>query len=262
MEPTSPGVETPPALPPERRSSLVARLVNVFAAPGEVFEEVKTTPPAAANWLVPTILLAVVGLVSTLLVGSLASVKHQKLAMNEAFLQKMVAAGKMPQDAADKARAKAEEGGGSQGILEAAGAPFGAFISVFWSALILWLGSLVLRSRFSYSRALEIAGLAGMITLLGVIVKTLLILATGNMFAAPSPGLLLKDFNPLGNTWHGILSVFDLIGIWALGVKACGLARLAGVSFTRAAVWVFGVWLALTTVMIGVGLAVKRLMGL
>lgn len=257
MEPTSPGVETPP----DQRSSLVARLMNVFAAPGEVFDEVKATPPATANWLVPTILLALVGVASTLLVSSLDSVKRQKLAMQEAVLQKMVSAGKMPQEAADKAMAKADAGGGTRMIFEAVAAPVGAFISLFWSALLLWLGSIVLRNRFGYSRALEIAGLAGMIALLGVIVKTLLILATGNMFAAASPGLLLKNFDPLGNPWHGILSVLDLFGLWALGVKSCGLARLAGVSFTKGATWVFGVWLALTALMFVVGLAAKRLMG-
>jgi hypothetical protein len=85
---------------------------------------------------------------------------------------------------------------------------------------------------------------------------------TGNMFAGVTPGLLVKDFDPMNNTVHGVLSVLDLIGFWVMGVKALGLARLANISFIRAAVWVFGIWLVLTGAMFAIGLAVKRLMGL
>ena len=48
MEPTP----TDPTLPAPA-SSLAARLTNVFVSPGEVFEEVKVSPPTVSNWLVP-----------------------------------------------------------------------------------------------------------------------------------------------------------------------------------------------------------------
>jgi len=60
--------ETPPALPPELpasqppTTSLAARLMNVFAVPGEVFDEVKASAHSAGNWLLP----ALVGSVSVL----------------------------------------------------------------------------------------------------------------------------------------------------------------------------------------------------
>ncbi len=61
--------EPPPLGTPAPTTSLAGRLLNVFAAPGEVFEEVKATPPSVANWLVPVIIYAVVGAISVCMVS-------------------------------------------------------------------------------------------------------------------------------------------------------------------------------------------------
>ena len=45
-------------------------------------------------------------------------------------------------------------------------------------------------------KAVEVAGLSNMILALSVIVKTLLVLIAGNLFASPSLALLVKDFDP------------------------------------------------------------------
>ena len=52
--------QEPPPAPPAPATSLVARLLNVFAAPTEVFEEIKTSRSTTANWLVPALITAVV----------------------------------------------------------------------------------------------------------------------------------------------------------------------------------------------------------
>ena len=263
MDQTPPSVEMPPLPPAAPSSSLVSRLLNIFASPGEVFAEVKASPLSQANWLVPTVLLAVAGVLSALIISAQPAIKRQKQAMGEAVIQKMVDSGKMPKEAAEKAMNSPDAGSGIKTVLEAAMAPVGIFISLFWSALIVWLGGLVLGAggRFGYMRAVEIVGLASMIGLLGLVVRTLLVVTTGNMFAGVTPGLLVKDFDPMNNTVHGVLSVLDLIGFWVMGVRACGLAKLANISFLKAAVWVFGIWLVLTGAMFVIGLAVKRLMG-
>ena len=52
--------EAPPEAPPPPAMSLVGRLLNVFATPGDVFQEVKAAPETAANWLVPALILIAV----------------------------------------------------------------------------------------------------------------------------------------------------------------------------------------------------------
>jgi hypothetical protein len=103
-------------------------------------------------------------------------------------------------------------------------------------------------------------GLAGMISVLGLIVKTLLIVMMGSLFAGPTPALFLKKFDAM-NTGHGVLAALDVFAIWALAVQAYGLAKLTGASYAKAAAWVFGVWLAIAGGLFGVGLVIRKAMG-
>jgi hypothetical protein len=92
-----------------------------------------------------------------------------------------------------------------------------------------------------------------MIGVLEAIVRTLLILVMGNLFAAPSLALLVKDFNPQ-NPMHSLLALVNVMTIWILAVRTIGLARLARVSIAKAAVWVVGIWAGYTGLFWGLGM--------
>ena len=141
------------------------------------------------------------------------------------------------------------------------GPVFAAFISPFFGGLILWLvGSFALKGPFPYMKAVEVAGLSNMILALGVIVKTLLILITGNLFASTSLALAVKDFDPQ-NSVHSLLTMMDVMVLWLLTVRSIGLARLSGASVGKAALWIFGIWIAFTGAIIGFGAAVRAVFG-
>ena len=57
--------------------SLAGRLLNVLAAPGEVFDQVKTAAPSTGNWLTPALLLIAVSWLGTWLVFSQEGLRHQ-----------------------------------------------------------------------------------------------------------------------------------------------------------------------------------------
>ena len=109
-------------------------------------------------------------------------------------------------------------------------------------------------------KAVEVAGLSNMILALSVIVKTLLILITGNLFASPSLALMVKDFDPQ-NSVHSLLAMMNVMVFWLLTVRSIGLARLSGASVGKAAVWIFGIWIAFTGTLIGLGAAVRAAFG-
>jgi len=115
------------------------------------------------------------------------------------------------------------------------------------------------KSQFPFMKAIEVAGLANVITVLEAIVKTLLILVTSSAFATPSLALLIKDFDPQ-NPSHGALSAVNVMTFWFLAVVAIGLARLAGAATGRAVVWVFGVWALYRGLLVGLGFALKAIM--
>ncbi|HKI69933.1 MAG TPA: hypothetical protein VKA67_10115, partial [Verrucomicrobiae bacterium] len=66
--PESPPPASQPAPPKPAHTSLAARLLNVFATPGDVFAEVKASGPCTANWLVPVLFSALVGVFSAIVI--------------------------------------------------------------------------------------------------------------------------------------------------------------------------------------------------
>jgi len=247
--------------PPRPASSLFSRMTNIFAAPGEVYDEVKASPPSTANWLAPALLFILVSWVGAWLVLSQDTVKQQLSDITSKAIEKQIEKSRVPKAQAEAARQAGEKWGSiGMKVSMVAGPVFVAFASPFWWGLILWLGAKVLKKNPDFMKAVEVAGLANMIVALEAIVRTLLIVSTGNLFASPSPVLLIKEFDP-NNTLHGILAAFNLVVLWALAVKSVGLARLCGVSFGRAAAWVFGIWAAYTAFFIGLGVAIRAVTG-
>ena len=59
-----------PETPPPPSTSLFSRLTNVFVAPADVFDEIKSSKPTTANWIVPLVLAMIAGVIYTLVVFS------------------------------------------------------------------------------------------------------------------------------------------------------------------------------------------------
>ena len=261
--------ETPPAAVPESqpettaRSSVWARMVNVFAAPGEVFAEVKAGPPCAANWLAPVLLFIVVGWLGAWLTLSQESIKHQSSDIQERALQKQVESGKITKEQADQGRDAMEKFGMIQKVIGGAVGPvFAGFATLFWWAFLVWLlGAVILKRTFTFMQATEVVGLASMIGALGGVVKTLLVVIMGSMFAGANLAMLVKEFDPL-NTWHGVLAMVDLFALWAVALRAVGLAKLSGISTARSLALLFGLWVAGNGLLVGFGLLIRRLFGM
>jgi hypothetical protein len=232
--------------------SLGGRLFNVFATPGDVFQEVKNAKVSTANWLVPALILIVVSWVASAVIFSQPAITHQLSEMTDKAIQKQVEQNKMSEQDADRARAMGEKWAGISTKIAAAFIPvFAGFVTPFFWGLIVWLvGAKVLKGDFPYMKAVEIVGLGNMINVLDAIVKTLLIVGLGNLYASASLMLLLKEFDP-ESTVHALLALVNVMTFWLLAVRGIGLARLSGVSFAKAVAWVFGVWAAYTGLLIG-----------
>ena len=201
--------------------SLGGRLFNVFATPGDVFQEVKTAKPSTANWLVPALILIVVSWVASALVFSQPTITHQLSEITDKAIQQQVDKNKMSEQDADRARAMGEKWAGISTKIGAAIVPvFAGFATPFFWGLIVWLvGAKVLKGDFPYMKAVEIVGLANMINVLDAIVKTLLIVGLGNLYASASLVLLVKEFDPQ-NTVHSLLALVNVMTFWLLAVRA------------------------------------------
>jgi hypothetical protein len=263
MEQTPPvsGLQSPS--PPPPAMSLAARLFNVFAAPGEVFEEVKSARAATANWLVPVLISSVLGAVSAFIIYSQPAVVQQIHDQQTQMYDKQVQVGKMTQIQADQAAEMAEKFSGPTmlALFGSIGVVFDNFALLFWWAFVLWLlARFYLKVPLDYLKLMEVVGLAGMIGALAVVVKTLLIVVTGNLYAAPGLILLVKKFDP-HNPVHYLLALADVMMFWLLAVRSIGLAKLTGVSFGKAAVPIFGIWAVIAALLTGFALAMLAISG-
>ena len=251
----------PAAEPKPPSTGLWSRLMNVFAAPGEVFEEVKTSAPSTGNWLVPVLILIVAGMISSLVIFSQPDIVQQIHEQQQKAFDKQISAGKMTQAQADQATAMAEKFSGPTmlTIFGCVGSVTTGFASLFWTAFVLWLiARFYLKVPVGYMKLLEVAGLAAMIMALAAVVKTLLIVVTGNLYAALSPLLLVKHFDPR-SPLHNFMTLLDVMVFWLLAVRSVGLAKLTGATFGRTAVAVFGVWFVISGLMIGFSLAMQAI---
>jgi hypothetical protein len=237
-------------------TSLLSRLFNVLAAPGEVFEEVKNSKPSAANWLVPALILAVAGIISTFVIFSQPVIIQKLHEQQVAVMDQQVKDGKITQAQEDQALPMMEKftGPGMLKIFGAVGAVIGSFVHVFWWAFVLWLmASLVLKIKIPFIKAAEIAGLAAIILVLGAIVATLLTVITGKLGATPGPALAISDFD-LKNKLHMLLAALNVFNLWVVVTSASGLSRLTSVSFGKSLLIVAIYWLAFTLLLVGIGL--------
>jgi hypothetical protein len=94
MEDLPPVVDNPPDQI-EAKMSLGARLLNVFAAPGEVFEQIRDRAVSPSNWVAPALLLLAVGWLGSLLVFGQPSIMQQIKQMSDQSLDKQVQSGKL-----------------------------------------------------------------------------------------------------------------------------------------------------------------------
>ncbi len=209
--------------------------MNVFAAPGDVFEELKGKLPKVSNWLVPALLFVLVGIVSAVVMFSRPTIQQQIREQQAKKMDELVKAGKMSQADADRALEMTEKFTGPT-MMAAFGiffAAIGAFLRLLWWALLLWLAARwVLQRNPGYLKMLEVAGLGSMIVVLGAVVTVLLTAISGRMFMTPSLALLVNEFDVARKT-HLLLAAVNVFYLWQMVVFAIGLSKLTDVPFGR-----------------------------
>jgi Yip1 domain len=241
---------------PAPAMSLAGRLMNIFAAPGDVFDEIKAAPPRAANWLVPVLLTIVVGVISCFVIFAQPGVRESIHEQQVKALDQRVKQGKMTQAQEDQALQMMDRFTGPTmlAVFGSFGVAVNSFIAIFWWALLLWLfGRWFLKTQFPYMKAVEVVGLASMIILLGLVLTTLLSACLGRLYATPSLGLLVSNFDPT-RRGHLLLGAVNPIYFWHTGLLALGLAKLSAVPAAKAAAIVFGYWILAELLLIAVGL--------
>ena len=212
---------------PPVSTSLGEKLLSIFVSPGEVFDEVIGAPRAMANWRVPTLLLCLAGTIS-LPISNGADTANA--------IRQLAEAGAV-------SKAQAEMLAGGWPLVASLTVCLTGFAGTLWAAFVLWfMGRVFLKVRFSYLKTLEVVGLIGIILVLGTVITSLLIAASGDAAARPSLSLLADKLDA-SHPFRQVLDTLNVFQLWTTTVLAIGLSRLSAISFKEAAFWVFGYWL-------------------
>jgi hypothetical protein len=225
-------------------ASLWARLFNVFAAPGELFESLRESQPAHVNWLVPLLLSMASGVLFTVVVFSQPDIVAAMRAQQEAALMERVQAGRLSPEQAEQALAAMNRFTSPQMLmfLGSVGAIIGGAIFFVVVSLLTWLlTAKLLKGGTGLLKAFELAGLASMVYVVGSLLTMTLVLLKGDIQAGLNLALLIERFDPT-NTAHQGLAALDAVTIWYLAVLSLGASQLTHRRFGAAAIWVFGSW--------------------
>lgn len=206
-------------------------MMNVFAAPADAYEGIRTSPARASVWVVPMIVVILLSCVYTWIMFSNEAIKTQFMDARREALQEQVQSGKIRQDQADAGMDQMEKAGGMMIVGGIIAVAVITPIMLFVIALFLWLiGKFALKADLGYGKYLELWGSSQWIGVLGTIVTILLMVGLGSMYATPSGALgILGSFKP-HNTTHKLLASINVFLIWQLIVVGIGMAKYAGKS--------------------------------
>ncbi len=238
--------------PPVAPMSFTEKLTNIFASPGELFDNVRSTASTPSNWIVPLIIFILVAFgTSQLLMNnpSLASqLKAQISAQTEKRLQEAVQKGQLTAEAADQQREAAERFSqpGSIFMMLGTGVSLLIFIpaGMFLVGLVYWLlGKTVMKATTPYMKVIEVIGLTFFIGCLESIVTSIMAIGFDKLHAGPNLALLVLDTFSAENKIHLLLSKVNVFTFWDLGVVSIGLSRLFMKDLTKVLVLVFALWI-------------------
>lgn len=196
---------------PQAEVSVVGRIVRVFYAPSATFEAV-AEQRSAADWLLPTIIVAVVIFVSTYLTSPI------------------YVAETMEQVPADQ---RVPGTGDAMRISGLIAAPVMTFVTLFIGAAIYLLVGKLLGGLLGYGQCLAIVAYTSLISIPQHIVKTPLVLANETMKVQIGLGMFLSE--EAQKSFAGaLLSFIDPFVVWMVVVAGLGLSIVGQVERGRA----------------------------
>lgn len=235
--------------------SFAEKLTDIFASPGELFENVRLTGQTTSNWLVPMIIFLVVALIMGQIMVHNASLADQLGATIRKGFEKSVQEGKMTQEQADQTYENYAKPGSTMFTLSQVGGTIIVTpIVLFLMALAYWLlGKWAMGATAPYMKVVEVVGLTFMIGALEYIVTTVMMIGLDSIHATPSLAAFVSNFD-VQNKTHAALSKVNLFTFWNLGVTGIGLSKLFQRDMPKVLVLVFALWLVWTAATILLGL--------
>ena len=243
-----PAAEVAPGL------SQTQRLTNIFTAPSKTFEDIKR---GKKSWWLPFIITVLCGAFLWTAINS--QVTWKTVYENQQKLQPEFAKRMMDQMPPEQRAAADARGPKTQAITWAL-SPLGLLIYDLLMALILWPTiNFGFGGKASYGSILAVIMYAGLVLwpirlLLGGIALFAGAAPDGFNVGNPAPTNLAAFLNQAdtNKALYTLLSALDAPTIWCLILTSIGVAIVAGVKRPSGYIAVFGWWILVTLVFVGI----------
>jgi len=240
--------------PSVRPMTFAEKLTNIFASPGELFENVRLTQRTTSNWLIPWAIFVLVAILMGQLMIQNASLADQLGATIRKGFDQQVQEGKMSQDQADQVyETFAKPGSTWFTLAQIGGVTFGSLAALFILALVYWfVGKTAMNATAPYLKVVEVVGLTFFIATLEQIVTTLMMFAVDSLYASPSLAIFVSEFN-VENKLHVAMAKINIFTFWDLSVVSIGLSKLFQRDLPKVLVLVFALWVLWSLITIFTG---------
>lgn len=233
------------------------KLVDVFSEPATTFEKISKGEPKTVDWLIPILLVAIVGIIANFVMMSNPTIKYsiveKQMAQMEERLNEMVESGQMSESQKDQqlnqTRDFMENQMGAQMIFSAIGILIFTFIMFFIvSGVFFAVAKFGLKDDSTYKHAMVAYGLPQYILVIQIIVMVILAFIFDRFFEGTSVAALMDSDK---NTFAGwVLAKLDIFSIWFYAVVAVGFAKVFKSENTgKYFGMVFGLWIGFSLIM-------------
>ncbi len=225
---------------------ITQKLAGIFTAPATVYYDVRESGRTVSNWLVPLALLIVIS-IATLQVQMASPVLVSR--MDELYgpkirfaIEQAVTEGKFTREDADTMNALLRPGSPVFDLLQSIAIAIWQTAALFALGFLYWLvGKSAMGGTAPYMKVIEVLGLALVVDMLDVVVKTFLAIRTGSLFVTLGPSLLVEHLNP-ENRFHLFLTTVNIFTFWKFWIVGIGLATLYERDMPKVLVLILAIW--------------------
>lgn len=225
---------------------ITEKLIQIITAPALVYEEVRESGRTTSNWLVPLALIIVVSIATLqvemanpVLVTRMEELYSPKI---QFAIEEAVKEGKVTREDADAMSAILRPGAPVFDILQSLALALWQTAALFALSLLYWLvGKSAMGGTARFMKVVEVVGLALVIDMLDVVVRTLLAVFTGSLFVTLGPSLLVAHLNP-ENRFHLFLTTVNVFTFWKFWILGIGLSALYERDMPKVLVLIVAIW--------------------
>ncbi len=221
----------------EGKMTFMAMLVALVLDPRRTFAAVAALPKP----IPPIVILMAASLIFVVITRPIMLEELQ----SGAQIERMMERGNLSEAEAEKAF---ETQQGFAKVLVLVAAPLNeVFSCLIFAALLMFVGNVILGGSARFSHVLAGYSWAKLIGIIGLVVKTPIILAKGTLLVPLGPAILLPE-SAVEGWFYAVLSIFDVFHIWEAVLVCFAMAAVYKIGIQRAVGFVGTLYVVLAAV--------------